>query len=869
MSPAPSLPDDRLTRLFRAYVALAQRRAGLLLLGFLVLLGLALIPVSSLSLATDMAEILPREHPAVIALRRLSGRQKSSTNLVVLVQSPDATANGRFVAALLPELGKLVPSIFSEIESRPDTTIPDFARRWQWLYAEQKDLLEAEELLERLINARKSPLLVDLEGDPEAELRALRARLDKKLPTRSEEPAFRAEFEGAQVQGVLLWRRGDGVASQGDQQTMQAVAAVIERLGPLKFHPRMTIEYTGNIAAALAEHDAVRDDLTWSTAICLSLVLLVIYLYFRRFGLILVIGAPAVLGLILALALARFTVGSLNANTAFLLSIILGNGINSPIILLARYGEERQAHRAPAEALLIALRSTLLATGLAMGAASVSYACLLLTKLRGLSQFGLVGGSGMVLVWLMAFLLVPPLVLFGERLRPGALTPRQSPLWRAPFTFLGRLAARRSTALGLLSVALCLASAVPLYGYLRDPLEWDLRKLRSSDPAQQKKWDKMYRVGIGGIVAGYISTDGILLVDRPEQADPVAAALRQKDEGRAVRLIKEVRTLNSVLPKEQEQKLAILKRIRARLDQVTPSALRQAQGEGKDDARPELMSAEEWQDLKGFRPPDYLRPLVADDLPRPWLESFTEVDGTRGRLVGIDLDPSRFDGNDGHDLFKQADAMQVQIKDQSWVAASYQTIFAGILEIIQHDMKRLTLAALGGVALLTLLCFGLRGAVPVLLALLTGVLWLGGLLATFKLKLNFLNFVALPITLGVGVDYAANIWARLRRESSDNRGAGAGLASDHMAEVIAATGSAVSLCSLTTIIGYSTLLRAGNRALQSFGLLADLGEITCLCAALLALPALAGLMLRPRAAVATKAGSAAHSGEERDAERGG
>jgi predicted RND superfamily exporter protein len=55
---------------------------------------------------------------------------------------------------------------------------------------------------------------------------------------------------------------------------------------------------------------------------------------------------------------------------------------------------------------------------------------------------------------------------------------------------------------------------------------------------------------------------------------------------------------------------------------------------------------------------------------------------------------------------------------------------------------------------------------------------------------------------------------------------------------MADSGSAVALCSLTTIIGYSSLLMSHNRALRSFGMLADLGELTCLIAALVALPAI-------------------------------
>jgi hypothetical protein len=55
--------------------------------------------------------------------------------------------------------------------------------------------------------------------------------------------------------------------------------------------------------------------------------------------------------------------------------------------------------------------------------------------------------------------------------------------------------------------------------------------------------------------------------------------------------------------------------------------------------------------------------------------------------------------------------------------------------------------------------------------------------------------------------------------------------------VLRETGGAVALCSLTTIIGYGSLLIADNQALAGFGLLASLGEVTCLSAALLALPA--------------------------------
>jgi predicted RND superfamily exporter protein len=61
------------------------------------------------------------------------------------------------------------------------------------------------------------------------------------------------------------------------------------------------------------------------------------------------------------------------------------------------------------------------------------------------------------------------------------------------------------------------------------------------------------------------------------------------------------------------------------------------------------------------------------------------------------------------------------------------------------------------------------------------------------------------------------------------------------------TGGAVALCSLTTSLGYSSLLIAKNRALSSFGAVAVSGEASCLSTAVVVLPAALLLLLARRA----------------------
>jgi predicted RND superfamily exporter protein len=106
------------------------------------------------------------------------------------------------------------------------------------------------------------------------------------------------------------------------------------------------------------------------------------------------------------------------------------------------------------------------------------------------------------------------------------------------------------------------------------------------------------------------------------------------------------------------------------------------------------------------------------------------------------------------------------------------------------------------------------------------VLWLTAAMMILRIKINFANFIAFPITFGIGVDYSVNVASRWTLDRGHS-----------MADAVRTTGGAVTLCSMTTIIGYSSLLLAENRALFYFGLLAVLGEISCLSTAVVVMPA--------------------------------
>src|SRR5437762_9506030 len=134
-----------------------------------------------------------------------------------------------------------------------------------------------------------------------------------------------------------------------------------------------------------------------------------------------------------------------------------------------------------------------------------------------------------------------------------------------------------------------------------------------------------------------------------------------------------------------------------------------------------------------------------------------------------------------------------------------------------------------------------RGArlLLVMSALCVGLGCVALAMALLQIKINFFNFVALPISFGIGVDYAVNF--ALRYDEDPSRGA---------LEVLRSAGGAILLCSSTTMLGYLALLGSVNQAIRSLGLRAVLGEVGCLLAATLVLPGY--LVWRERAHAAAK-----------------
>lgn len=163
-------------------------------------------------------------------------------------------------------------------------------------------------------------------------------------------------------------------------------------------------------------------------------------------------------------------------------------------------------------------------------------------------------------------------------------------------------------------------------------------------------------------------------------------------------------------------------------------------------------------------------------------------------------------------------------------------------EIVYYDFPRLTLLVFCLVMGSLLWSFrSLRWALASLIPVMFGTAFLVAIMLIIKHRLNFLNVLIFPVIIGIGIDDGIHIIHRFRR-------------GDSIRHIITETGRALILTSITTMVGFGSLMVSSYKGLVSLGFVAMLGMFLCLVTSLLALTAfLAGFARKGREVEAASA----------------
>ncbi len=772
---------------------------------------------SKMKLETRYEALLPDSQPSVEELKRLQARTSIAQTVLVTLEGGDRMTLRAMGDALVPRLVALGPATVSSAADGPHTTRAFLAPR-AGLFLEPAEL----EKLKSDVDARwdyevskeTGSLLDDSDPPPPLNADTLESRFAKSGRGNDLDRFPDGYYERRDGKALVVVARspivGGDLGKIGPALTrIRAVVQEVESSRP--DFAGVRVSYAGDMPTGFAEYGVLRDDLLSVGATGIALVLAAVLLYFLRVRALAVMGISIFAGLLWTFGLTQILIGHLNIATAFLISIVAGNGINVGILYQSRYFELRQNGDPPAGALREAMWTTWQPTVIAAVVSAASYGSLLVTDFRAFRDFGLIAATGMLLFWAVQTLIVLPLlVLFDRGGREDGWRKRYGMAYGKVFAWIAPKAPRSVLALG---VAVAVVGGVMCVRYATsDPMEYDMGKTQNDRGTTA---DIHHGWAVATDVLGATQGGMVILTDSPAESRELQDELTERWNAApaGAKPFVAVRSLWSFVPKDQAEKLPTLLALGSRL--------RRAHERG-------FVTDADWAKLADVLPPETLAPFGIADLPPELADTFTEKDGTRGTLVFVESEPTTND--DLHYLLRYADSFrETRLVSGKLVRGSgYAVIFADMLKAVVRDIPRAVSLSLVLTLAAVLLAFrGRSQSLVVLFALLVGSAGVGGFLYLGHVKLNFLNFAALPITFGIGVDYAVNVAQRYY--------------ADGKRDILAAlrtSGGAVVLCSLTTMLGYIALLGSHNQAVRGMGMIAVVGEVSCLLAAVLALPAL-------------------------------
>ncbi|MFO0663401.1 MAG: MMPL family transporter [Polyangiaceae bacterium] len=653
-------------------------------------------------------------------------------------------------------------------------------------------------------------------------LKKYKTKFKKAIDDRDKFPTGYFASEDRKAYGLRIITKVALGGAEG-KALIAKVEDLVRSTEPEKLHPELKWGLGGSLAQAEAEKESLLSDAVWASLAAAIIILGGVIIYFRSPWSLFVIILPVLLGVSAAYAFAAVAYGYVNTAGLFLGAIILGNGINYPIVLLSRYREFVATGMTPHEARQKAVWNAFRAEFVGAAVAAIAYGSLSLTQFRGFSQFGSIGFVGMLLVWLAIIPTVPATIVVVERIQarlPSFLRDPKSSV-RAdgssgPIMRFIASATERAPLLFVIPAFVATAyfayRAVP---FLKDPWEYNFGALSSQKAEHHGGVNYWSSRGDAAFHGANNLAPVQILADSVEQVAPLKKQIMLNDaKDPQGRLVEEIITVWDMLPgteEEQKQKLELIDTIRGRL---TPGVR----------AR---LSPEEQADVDELKPPDALKVVEPENLPPFIKRRFTERDGRLGTVMYFKLKVTYF--GDAHSALRLSETLDnVKLPTgQTVQTATYATVFAEMMRSLRRDVPLASLIAFFAVAVVVIFATGsARGALVVLTSLLVGVIATLGGAAIFDVKLHYVNFIALPITFGIGCEYPFNVYDRSRILKGD------------ITTAVRRTAGAVALCSFTTTVGYGALLYNDFGALISFGKLAVAGEIACIIAALFVVPSL-------------------------------
>lgn len=232
--------------------------------------------------------------------------------------------------------------------------------------------------------------------------------------------------------------------------------------------------------------------------------------------------------------------------------------------------------------------------------------------------------------------------------------------------------------------------------------------------------------------------------------------------------------------------------------------------------------------------PDWVKVLLIDNqgkIRKP-LRSFFFDDRHAQMVVRLTGNASIEEEGKGAVAVKTAWANK-KLDGASVVVTGAPVLLKDLNDYLKGGILKLGAIALAVMALILLVLFDVRWRLLPLAVITVGVIWAFGLAGYIGIPLSVVTIAGLPVMIGVGIDYAIQMHARVEEEVLIDR-------ADHpIQETSRNLGPALLVVTLDAAFAFSALMFAKVPMIRSFGLLLAVGiAAICLCSIFVPLAAL-------------------------------
>ena len=621
----------------------------------------------------------------------------------------------------------------------------------------------------------------------------------------------------------------------------------------LKNFPNVKVGLTGEDVISSDEMVTTQSDVATASKIALFGVALLFIIAYRGVVKPLLAVFCLLLALCWTMGFTTLTVGHLNILSVVFTTILIGLGIDFGIHILGRFKEERQN----GQDILLALQNTLQGTGRGNFSGAIitamAFGAMVLTDFIGIAELGWIAGWGILFCMVAMLLVLPALITLEEKWRNPQYTLEKSITTR-PKGWVDNLFNHYYLIIIVCTTLVLIASVS-----LKDlHFDYNLLNLQAKGTEAVQYEIKILESAGRSAWSASILTGSLEEVRKKEQQLQALSTVARyesitqvlpKHQKENIQAIKEnlAPLLNKLEVEQEDEEFSwkklkkILKRIQFKLqgreklvddiDQVEIAGNRLRNFMAQSQKIETSLIEKRLQNFSELLFSDYrnlidelksnaeIKPVRLDEIPKSLKERYISQ---KGKYV-INIFPSV----DVWDL----DERQRYLKD----LRSVDTEVTGTVVHMFESTRLMTegyvkggLYAMTAIFIYVFLMFrNLRTVFFVLLPVFAGSIWTAGVMKLIGLKLNMANLVILPLILGIGVVNGIHITHRYREEE------------DKDASVLSkSTGQAVIISSLTTMMGFGSLMIANHSGVFSLGMVLTLGVFNCLLASITFLPAL-------------------------------